>query len=58
MSFTRLFTPVVLALAVLAAILLVRGIRARSAGMIGCSVGIFVLTGVCISLVMEFITRM
>ncbi len=58
MSFTRLFTPAVFLLVVLAAVLLVRGIRARNRWMLLCSAGIFLLTGLCVSLVMEFITRM
>lgn len=58
MSFTKLFTPAVLLLAVLAGILLVRGIRARSRGLILCSAGIAALAAFCVSLVMEFITRM
>ena len=58
LSFTMFFTPAVLLLAVLAVLLLVRGIRMRNRGMIFCSAGIAVLAGACVSLVMEFITRM
>lgn len=52
MSFTMLFTPAVC----LAAVLLVRGLRSGNRGMLLCSAGLFGLTGLCVSLVMEFIT--
>lgn len=57
LSFTKLFTPAVLFAAVLAVLLLVRGVRTRNRGMIFCSAGVAVLTGACVFLVMEFITR-
>lgn len=57
-SFTKFFTPAVLLLLLLAVFLLVRGIRTRSKRLIVCSAGVLVLIGLCVSLVMEFITRM
>lgn len=58
MSFTMFFTPAVLALLVLAVVWLVQGVRRRDRGRLCASLGLFVLAGACISLVMEFITRM
>ena len=57
MSFTMWFTPAVLLLAVLALVLLVRGIKIQSRWMLLCAGGIILLTGLCVFLVMEFITR-
>lgn len=57
LSFTMFFTPAVVLAAALAVLLLVRGVRTRNRGMIFCSAGVAVLAGICVSLVMEFITR-
>ena len=58
MSFTMFFTPAMLALVVLAAALLVQSVRRRNPGMLCCALGLLALTGLCVSVVMEFITRM
>lgn len=58
MSFTKFFTPVMLILFLLGVALLVQSIRRRSAWMLCCSLGLLALMVLCVSLVMEFITRM
>lgn len=58
LSFTMFFTPAMLALLVLALVLLIRGVRRRSWGYLRASLGLFVLVCGCVSLLMEFITRM
>ena len=57
MSFTMLFTPAAVLAVLLAAVLLVRGLRSRSWSVCLCAGGLFGLTGLCVCLVMEFITR-
>lgn len=57
-SFTMFFTPAMLALVILAAVLLVQSIRRQNAGLLCCALGLLALTGLCVSIVMEFITRM
>lgn len=58
LSFTMLFTPAMLLLLVLALILLVQGVRRRSWKWLRASLGLFVLVCGCVSLLMEFISRM
>lgn len=58
LSFTMFFTPAMLALLVLALILLVQGVRRRSWKYLRASLGVFVLVCGCVSVLMEFISRM
>lgn len=58
LSFTMFFTPAMLALLVLALILLVQGVRRRSWRYLRASLGVFVLVCGCVSVLMEFISRM
>lgn len=58
LSFTMFFTPAMLLLLVLALILLVQGVRRRSWKWLRASLGLFVLVCGCVSLLMEFISRM
>jgi len=58
MSFTKFYTPAMLALLVLAVILLIQAVRRRSGWRLCASLGTFALAGLSISLVMDFITRM
>lgn len=58
LSFTMFFTPAMLALLILALILLIQGVRRRSWKWLRASLGLFVLACGCVSVLMEFITRM
>ena len=58
MSFTMFFAPTMLAVLGLAAVLLVQGVRQRKRKKWLLAMGLFGLAGTCMSLLMEFITRM